>query len=94
MQANIRNRMKLSLARQLGGACTVQLDLDKPAPFQKTSLSDFDLIVSALLAPADRLGQAAVEYKFAYIGLSRLADQTVPSLITAVHAPPERPWRC
>ncbi|WP_405078774.1 hypothetical protein ACI48J_14035 [Paenibacillus chitinolyticus] len=81
----------LSLARQLGGARTVQLDLDKPAPFQEISLSDFDLIVSALLDPADRLEYAAVEHKLAYIGFSRLADQTVPSLIAAVHAPPERP---
>lgn len=79
------------LAQDLGRARTVYLDLEDTKSLEQLDLGQFDLIVSALLDPADTLIHAAMEHNIAHIGISKVSDQVAPVLFAGLQSPPKHP---
>jgi len=77
------------LAKELGNARTVYLDLSKS--IDSYDWGQIDLIVAALQDPADALINVALKFGIAHIGITKLADEITPFLFSALRTPPTRP---
>ncbi|PUA39669.1 hypothetical protein C8Z91_09625 [Paenibacillus elgii] len=78
-----------ALAKELGNARTVYLDLDKS--IESYDWGQIDLMVAALQDPADALIDVALALGIAHIGITKLADEVTPFLFSALRTPPNRP---
>lgn len=78
-----------ALARELGKAETVYLDVEKPETLER--LGAFDLFAAVLSDPAENLLQAALAQGGVHIGITKLADDIAPVTFAALARPPQRP---
>lgn len=80
-----------TLAKELGNARTVYLDLNHLPSQKELQLENVDLIVSALQDPADHLIHLAIKHQIAHIGITKLVDEIGPVVFASLQAPPKRP---
>lgn len=79
-----------ALARELGHARAIRLDVANPA-IALAEQGPLDLIISALKDPADALLEAALRAGVAHIGITKTCDELGPVLFATRDARPRRP---